>query len=57
MISDNVIRIYGGCDDMAYVAWYRKALGGKKRGLVHYTGQRFTVKVSKGFEKPDLHTM
>ena len=25
---------HGGCDDMAVVAWYRVALGGKKRGLL-----------------------
>ena len=43
MKPDDVIRINGGCDDMAVIAWYRVALGGKKRGLVHYTGQRFTV--------------
>ena len=37
---------------MAVVALYRVALEGKKCGLVHYTGQRFTAPVSEVFKNP-----
>ena len=52
MKPDNAIRIDGGCDDIAVVAWFRVALGRKKCGLVHYTDKGFIVPVSEIFRNP-----